>query len=288
MSSKSTARKTVLIIFSFLLSLFIFFLSFFSVVRATVFDESYVKSMIEKSGYYENLKKEIDEYFISYGHASGFDETFMTSLDSVSRIREDTGVSLDYLYGKIDTNFNKQKFAAYVVSEMQKNAEARNYTLNSEVDSAIQYSANLCAQLYESSINIIFADNVRPLIKAFNLPILAAIIAMAVMSIISVMIIFLTSKHKHRALRYIIYSLSASAFLLLILSLVPLLSGKIQLLNFVSNAMHLLSNVYLTNFFLCFLYVAVVVIALIVVVSIFYVRKKKSVIVRVKKHSSRV
>ena len=71
--------------------------------------------------------------------------------------------------------------------------------------------------------------------------------------------------------------MTASTFLLLLVSLLPILSGKIPLLNFINNSMYNLSTAYITTFFIHFLYIAIACMILTIIVSYLYIRLKRSI-----------
>lgn len=281
--NNNMAKNIVLMIFSFLLTLSIFFLSFFSVTKATIMNENYALNMMSASGYYENLESEIDEYFISYGNASGFDQTFMTAILDEQKIENDVKTSLDYIYGKSNTQFDKQAFSNYIYNLMCKNADSRGIAVTPSTSDAIRYTSDVCAQIYSDSINLIFTDNLKPLIKMCQTPLLIALMISAIIVLVSALLIYIISEYKHGALRYYIYSMTASTFLLLLVSLLPILSGKIPLLNFINNSMYNLSTAYITTFFIHFLYIAIACMILTIIVSYLYIRLKRSITIS-KKH----
>ncbi len=232
----SKVRHIIYGIISFVLSFVLFLLSFAIVIQSTILNPSYIMDNMNTSNYFVDKRDEIKESLVDLGYASGLDEKFFENVVDEVTIHDNTQAYLNSFYAgeeaKIDTTAFKQKFNSELDSYISKNnlkvanGESREYLIN---QAANIYAAALRMPLFTTlSAYIIALKNMMPLIIG-GLAVLVAILCV---------IIIFTNRWKHRAVRYICYSTSATFLTVGIIPAVLLSTGYMSKINIDSRAFY--------------------------------------------------
>ena len=225
---KSNIKKIISVIFAFFMSVFLFLLAALIIINSTLFSQQYIKGKMVSSNYAEKLTGEIREEFVSYGAASGFDETFFNSVLSVDIVYKDLDTTLNNLYrgekqalqvGTLEKEL-LQKFTNYV--------NEQGGTITPEIQEAIEYLTANCVKSYQDHIQLPYADQIYSMMQKAKNPLNILMTILAVLTVILALFVFFLNHWRHRAVRYYIYTFSASALMCLALPAFFALSGKIH------------------------------------------------------------
>ena len=78
------------IILSFILTLAICLLLISNIATSTILNKEYIFNKFEETGYYANVKKDVESNFENYIYQSGFDEDVMNDIVTTEMIKKDT------------------------------------------------------------------------------------------------------------------------------------------------------------------------------------------------------
>lgn len=232
----SKVRHIIYGIISFVLSFVLFLLSFAIVLQSTILNPSYIMDNMNTSNYFVDKRDEIKESLVDLGYASGLDEKFFENVVDEVTIHDNTQAYLNSFYAgeeaKIDTTAFKQKFNSELDSYISKN------NLKVANDGSREYLINQAANIYAAALRIpLFATLSVYLIALKNMmPLIIGGLAVLV-AILCVIIIF-TNRWKHRAVRYICYSTSATFLTVGIIPAVLLSTGYMSKINIDSRAFY--------------------------------------------------
>lgn len=232
----SRVRNAAFILLSFLLTVILFLLSICTVLQATLFNSEFIFDNMNSSNYFIDKRDEITTSLIDLGYASGLDEKFFDGFVDEVMLSEDTKEYLVNYYSgngtKIDATDFKQSFNTSIDKYIQDN-NIQNVDGNNR-DKLV----NKAASIYRSSLEI-------PLFSTFSAYFLTAKNAMPFILIILVvlagvicLVLFLTNKWKHRAVKYTCYATSGAFLTLAIIPAYILISGKISHINLDSRALY--------------------------------------------------
>lgn len=233
---RSRIRNAAFILLSFLLTVIFFFLSVGTVLEATLFNTNFIFDNMNSSNYFADKKDEITTSLTDLGYASGLDEKFFDGLVSDVMLSDDTKLYLENFYSnqgtKIDTTNFKQSFNLALDKYIEKNK------ISNVNGKSRDMLVNKAAQIYRSSLEIplfsrlsayfLTAKNAMPFVIA-GLVLFGGVICL---------VFFLTSKYKHRAVKYTCYATSGAFLTVGIIPAYLMLSGKISHINLASRALY--------------------------------------------------
>ena len=275
--AKLNLKNIITIIFSFFLSLFLFVLCGILIIHSTVFNPDYMRDQLNKSHYYENVTEEVEEEFTSYGSASGFDETFFKSVIDLNDVQLNVNQSLNILYSSGDSTVDTVSFEQKLTQKLTENAKSRGIKITPDIQNGIQLLAKTCTDTYTQYISIPYAQVLSPILQKLKKPLVGIEIILFALIILLAILIFSLTRWHHRAIRAYIYALSGSILMLLVLSAVFLLSGKVNKIALASKSIYQFFISYLTGFAFLFLQVALILVVILAAVAVLYHHMLKQV-----------
>lgn len=232
----SRVRNAAFILLSFLLTVILFLLSICTVLQATLFNSEFIFDNMNSSNYFIDKRDEITTSLIDLGYASGLDEKFFDGFVDEVMLSEDTKEYLVNYYSgngtKIDATDFKQSFNTSIDKYIQDN-NIQNVDGNNR-DKLV----NKAASIYRSSLEIpLFSTLSAYFLTAKNaMPFI--LIILVVLAGVICLVLFLTNKWKHRAVKYTCYATSGAFLTIAIIPAYILISGKISHINLDSRALY--------------------------------------------------
>ncbi len=276
-SKKSTVRKIISGFFAFLISVFLFLVICLLVCQNTVFNYEYLMRSMEKSGYYEQLSEEIEEQFISYGAASGFDQEVFDGIVDSQMVKNDVDSIIKAMYQNADEKLNTTAFQNHLYNTFIAYANQKEIQITSEIDQSIRYLVDTCVNTYVKDISVPFADQIGNLIVKFQKPIMIITYALSIAVIIFTLVIFLINHWKHRAVRNYIYALSGTFLMIAAIPIYFFIWGKIDQIGIFSPALYHFVVLYITNIFLLLVGFAIGVLIILLLLILLYVMMRQAV-----------
>lgn len=277
-SNHFPARGFVSFLLSFLLSLFVGVFCLLIIVQATVMNAGYLKKQVEKSDFTHYRMEEIEDSFVSYGLASGFEEEFILTVLKEETIHRDILAQADALYGKADHSFNEKQYADALYQKLIQNVRDRDIIVDEEAETTVYHLAEECAKIYAGHIEFPVADQISQVLRVLKTPLWVALGVDVVFLLITLFLLFRLYKRKYKFISFVIYSLSGTFLLLGVPSLAVILSGRIARLGITNQALYHLLQSYAGGVLSIILSVAFGLLALTILLYIIYYVKRKQFI----------
>jgi hypothetical protein len=270
------ARHLISLLLSFFLMLAILMLSVLLLLQFTLLSPSFLDKQINRSNYTDKIKLELEDTFVSYGMSSGFDEEFFLDLLDKDALRADILLEAKSLFKQDAPRADTEIFREDLYEQLIDYVEAHDERLTPEIDEAVNYLADICTEAYSKKISLPLSGRITLGLVSLRKLVFPAIIGTAVFFLI--VLIFLIAIHpkKFRLLPYFVYTLSASALVLCVISLTVLFSGKIERIGISSQSLYVLVTGYLNHTILPLLWIAGLMIILSVAGALFYLLRNRS------------
>ena len=233
---KSTLRKIVFVMLSFLLSLLLFFLSVSIVLYSTLLNPDYIFNNMDSENYFIEKTDEITLSLTDLGHASGLDESFFPELINKTMVAEDTRTYLDNVFSGKGTKISTENFEKVLNNALDNYIEENNIT---DVDiSSREQLVGTAASIYRSSLELPLFNMLAGFIAGITawMPFIIAFVSITSIAICAALVF--ANHWKHRAVKYIV---CASTGTFLSLALIPaylMISEKIKKINIPSKALY--------------------------------------------------
>lgn len=261
-------QKVICVFFSFILCIALVLAALSIAVKSTVLNKDFLLNQLSISGYHvkaaEYAKKNIAELAFVGGVPSEIFDSIITTERTNSDVTKIFETAFDGTQYSIDSDALKQEF----IETIENYAAENDIDINDETNSNITHLSEQCAQLYIDCINIAGLNTVIATLRQPAVFINFALAATALVIIISVVMLYLVNKYKHKFFRYIFYALGGA---ILMLSVIPgyfLLSKPYKNLNISPDYLHSFINSYIDDTLKAVLVAAAFFLVLIIIVSI--------------------
>lgn len=262
-------KKIISLILSFILSVLIAVMSIVVIVKITFLDEAFLRKQITASQYSENLIKDLEKSFTSYGIVSGFDSEFFKEVLQSESVKTDIYHEVSFLYGSGTKRASKTEFNEKLNSIILKDVQARGFEINESVQEALLYLSNTCTEDYMSSIEIPFMSSAKDIITKLNNLTTYAVSLLLFLSFVVVLIIYFLNSWKRRKLRYYIYSVAGAFLMIFVPAVFVSSSNKIELIGISSRASYYLAVDYFREVLGVFFVLAAVLGVMCVLLTLF-------------------
>ncbi len=269
-TGSSNLRSILTIVFSFFISFFLFLLCGIIIVQSTVFNPDFMRSQLSKSHYYENVTAEVEDAFISYGSASGFDEPFFKTVIDLNNVQLNVNESLSVLYGSSKATADTTDFEQKLKTKLTENVKNRGISVTADTEKGLQLLAKTCADTYTQYISIPYAKELAVILQTLKKPLIYAEIALSLFIIILAILISALNRWRHRAIRAYIYAVSGTMLMLFVLFVTLLLSGKINRIALISKSLYEFFVCYLTGFAFLFLQFTLILGVVLAILALLY------------------
>ncbi len=182
-------------------------------LRTTVMDEEFVMDKVSHSQYAALLTEQIQKQIVNWGAVSGVeDETVFTDVVTEERVAEDT---LKYFRGameglnNLDTS-DLEKELRDSIGSYAKSGDTSEVS-EEELQENINHLVQLCVDGYRQKVAVGMLPKIGGIIHQFRHPADIGLYAGLAAILLLTGGIFLVTHYVKRGLRFLIYSLSASA-----------------------------------------------------------------------------
>ena len=274
----SKKRKAANRLISIALSFLLLVLTIMLAMQAVFFNRSTMLNTINESGYIDEKVKEISNTLIDTNNAIELPSGFYNSVLSNSLIHRDTIKYIENYYEGKGSNVDDTDFKEILNKSLDNYIVRNNIDKNTISESSREQFVNNSADVYrESLIMPLLSDNEAYFLTIKNILPVAMIVLVLLITIICI-IIFTTSKWKHRACRYLGYATTTVTIATGIAIITLLVLNITSKLNVSSQSMYKLFTSLENNLTQVLIYFAVFY--AIVSIGLYYLhkyyRKKKS------------
>lgn len=270
---KSKIKPVLYSVLSFFLTLVLFLLSVFMVLKTTIFSKEYMYGVMNSSGYYAMVKTELIAELQSLGKASGFDDEFSEKFVNSLDIQDSVEKYISSFYSGESTLVDTISFKQQLYKAIDQYIIDKNYS-NVSNDS-IDYFVNSAADIYINQISIPFFSTIANYIYKAS-PYITIIILVLFAATLAIMaIIFFTNKYRHRRFRYLCYGLSGACLTTVVIPCFVFLSGKIPQINISTRSLYNLFVNYFNGLFMNFWIYVIITLIFALFTLFFYIKYYK-------------
>ncbi|MDR0887007.1 MAG: hypothetical protein LBN22_11790 [Clostridiales Family XIII bacterium] len=269
-NQRHRAKAVVSTLLAFVLSTVLVLLTVLVIVQATLLNDQYMKTQVDKSNYVTLVKDEIDNSFISYGQSSGFEESFFSGKVTDLDLRQDLVSELNKLYNPNSSGANVDKFRTDIYVSMIDYAKAQGDEITPEVDEAVSYLADLCKETYRLEVTTPFTTQLYTALHKLQGLMIFGFIGIGLLFLVVIAFLLGVHKKKYRAVPYVSYSFLSAGLVLLVASLVVLFSNIIGRLGILNKPLYELVTTYIENIFVMTIWAAGFFIIFAILIAIIY------------------
>lgn len=227
-SGRDVQRSVISIILSFFISVFLTILVVFICLSLTVFSENFIINTMDDD-YFASEQEELVINVQNIAASSHFPDTVFDDLFTQSMIKQDTTEYVQAIMGGITYTFDSTEVEQLLRTRFTQYAQENGLAITSET--ALDTLVASCAEVYKNQVNSVpFLQYFAPIRKQFDKVFAIALIALTGFLILISLFLFSIQPFRHRAFRYIIYSLFGSALMVIIPPAFLLLQGDYMLI----------------------------------------------------------
>lgn len=211
-------------------------LALVKIVSSTILNEAYVLKILDTSGYYDNIYKDLESNFENYIHQSGLDESVIKDICTKEDIKNSTEIILANIYEGTNKAINTDKIKQKLNDNISKSLEGIQVTskMQQSIDTFVdticnEYTSTMSQTKYEKVIN----DNYKKIEKLTSV----AQTALCITTLLGVvLIVSLSYKRIYRCISLIGISLVSSGAFLVIVDLIVNFKVKIQYIKILNDS----------------------------------------------------
>ena len=200
-------RAVISILLAFLLSVSFALLLCAGVAKLTALSDDYPAKVVVKSGYGEEMHKDLYEHFVSWGAACNigeeFFEYFFENTFTPEFIENDAQNYLKEIYTNKEASVNTDELNSALRTGLKEYAVRQGFGAQATLDDDIgQITDELCT-MYKSYVRIPGTSTITGMVKRADKYINYALVGLAGAAVVCLMILLLIYKDKRKSLMYI-------------------------------------------------------------------------------------
>ncbi|MGN0489623.1 MAG: hypothetical protein ACI4HO_10210 [Ruminococcus sp.] len=256
-------------ILAFVLSVLIIVFSMTAMLKATVFNSSFLNDVLNNSAYYTDLCDEITDDLVDIGNASGLNKSFFSDLVDEFMVREDIQSYIESFYNGEKLVVNTDNFQRSLRDAIESYEKKKGIDPQTVSEESINYFVVEATKIYSRSIEITYFDMIQKDAMKWS----SKMLMYALISIVAIVLIgcfiFFTNKWKHLAVKYFYYATASAGLFIILIPTVLNISGILQKIAILSRSLNdlytscinsLLMNMYVISAVLIGLSVVFVII----------------------------
>lgn len=272
--------KIISFLLGFILCLIMFLLNVLLIFQFTIGNFSNISKTLVSSNYYKYLTQEIKTKMYEYGDVCGIPHNVFDNVITESRVSKDSYQYFNNCFTNKQNNINSSlltKDLNYKILEYSKTNNTAQTTpeqLNKNVTVFVQQ----CIATYYDTINIPYLTVVGGMVAKSSQYINAVIVILLLLFAIGMVCLYFIQSYNHRFWRYIVYTLTGSALMLIVIPIYIFNSRIISRLGFNQKSIYYLLNNLLTNMFYYYFWsvLALLILAVLSQITCIYFKNKYS------------
>lgn len=217
---KKIFRRSMRYFISFILCLVIFLIAFLSIIKITLFNDSFVIKHIDTTQFSEKAYNEIIDSFTSLGSASGVPKEVFEKAINISFVSTDIYNIISDSYKYNELVFEKNNVVLNLKSEISKFCNENNIEITDSIKKDIDLLLEHLIVEYESIVILPLFSQIVQIKSIFDNYYFAFLIGAVFYLAFSVFILLFLEKWPHRRVRYISYSFISSGLMLFIIPII--------------------------------------------------------------------
>lgn len=240
-------RRVICFFFSFLLSLSLFIISISAAMHQSILNKDFLLSELSVSGYHVKAAEYTKNSISDLAFTGGVPAEIFGSIVTPERVKTDIYNIFDYAYEGSQYSIDSKQLKSEFLNAVKTYASDNGIELTEETEAGISHLADLCTETYLDCINI---SGMNTVIGALKQPVTFmrfAIAGAGLIALISIVMLFLVNKYRHKFLRYTAYAFSGSFLMLLSVPGYFLVSKPYTKLNISPDYLHSFINSFLDD-----------------------------------------
>ena len=225
---KNPVLQIVSGVLSFLMMICISLLVSSISLEATIFNTNFIIKRMDNK-YYDSVISSLTRTLKDeLAPPSGMPEEVFEGLFNRYLIKEDAQASVRAVFANIDYTYDSSRIHNILMTRFTKYVQENNIEISgTNIDTLTDY----CLKEYERQISIPYMKTFAPLRQLFENAFPYALLGISLLLILLTLFLFRIHRFIHRALRYSIYSLFASALMVVPFPLFFLIQGSYKKVN---------------------------------------------------------
>jgi energy-converting hydrogenase Eha subunit A len=270
-------RAVISFVLAFVLTFAFVGIILVGLVWGTAANKEYLQRQMIVSNYVATIEDEITATFESYAASSGIEAGYFTSNFNSPQLTDYIQNEAAKIYGPAPTGFNQDDYKEQLVKQLKTYAQVREIEVTPEVEEALNYLADLCAQEYAAKVGLPMVGMLNSAMSSLTKVLVPALIFCIVVAVLAIALIFKVrpKKRRFKAFRYICSAVIAAGMTSLIGGFLAQNSGVIERVAISSKALYELVVSYCYGIFEMMMAIgAVIVLAGFLAAFIFYVARR--------------
>lgn len=266
----SNLKRIVNVLLSFVLAVLLTVLALAGTLQFTLLNEDFMLDNMNTCNYITEKRDEITRTLTDLGYASGLEEEFFDGLLDEVMLHSDTEQYIKDYYSGEGSVVDKTAFKQAFNTALDQYIVKKGINADSVSTQNREYLVNEAAKLYKQSLELPFFGKLSGRFQNLKTIMPFVIIVCLVLSVLLCVIFVLSTKWKHRAVRYIYYATATTFLTTAVLPLIIFLSKKIETFNIASRATYMLFVSCANNILVCILVCSAFFLILSVALYLFY------------------
>ena len=210
-------RRIICFFFSLILSLSLFVISIAVTMQFTVVNKDFLINQLSISGYHVKAAEYTRKSISDLAFVGGVPSDIFDSVVTTERVQSDIYNIFESAYEGKQYSIDKNSLKSEFVNTVDSYASENGIEITEDTKNNIEHLSELCADTYLNCINI---AGLNMVIGALKQPISFMGLAMggaALLCLVSITMLFLVNKYKHKFFRYISYSLCGTFLMITII-----------------------------------------------------------------------
>ena len=245
--SNTVLRRVICFFFSFILSFSLFVLSIAITMQSSVLSKDFLINQLSISGYHLKAADYTKNSISDLAFAGGVPSDVFDEIVTPERVKTDIYNIFEYAYDGKQYSIDSEKLNSEFLEAIKNYASENNIEITAETETNISHLADLCTQSYLDCINIAGINTVIGALRQTAKFMGFAIGGSILIALISIIMLFLINKYKHKFLRYIAYALSGNFLMMTVIPGLLLLTKPYVNLNISPDYLHSFINSFLDD-----------------------------------------
>ena len=262
-------RSCISYVISFLMTIFITVMTLLIVIRFGCFNEESLLKNMSSYGYYDYVYEDIMEDLMALTLPTGLPSSVYESAITQTDVHNDVNGNLKAQFSGVTYQSQKDVIRTELHMSIEQYMNENEYEPTEAEKSSVNVYVNEVAQEYERYIEMPFVKYIVKAKNIFDKVFLPALLAMLVMTAITVYIELQLHRWLHRALRFVCYSCTGCALMLLSVPGYFFIEKSHYRFNLTPESFYHLVTTYIDNILKLFLYCGLlwVVVAIIMFIA---------------------
>lgn len=240
--SNNILRRLICIFFSFILSLSLFVISMAVTVQSSVLNKDFLLNQLSISGYHVKAADYTKKNISDLAFVGGVPSELFDDIVTPERVQTDIYNIFNYAYDGSQYSINSESLKTEFLKKIEDYAAENNIEITEETETNISHLAQLCTETYIDCINIAGMNSVIGALKQPLSFMKFAIGGAALIGAVSVIMLLLVNKYKHKFLRYTAYAVGGNFLMMLVIPVYLLLTKPYANLNISPDYLHSFIN----------------------------------------------